>query len=309
MADNFQNLTDLAKINDKNTNDYGISDLLDDAPLLKVLAADVASNGLTHKYLKETGAPSVGFRAINVGRENSKSADTVVSVDLKLLDASFAVDKALADGYRGGPEVFLAREARRHLKAAFAAAESQIINGTSADGFDGMSDALLLANAMTVNAGGTTAATGSSVYAVRTSDSGTDVQAILGQEGQIAIADPVVQAIEDVTNGGRYAGYFSTIQAWMTLQVGGVFSLGRVANVTADSGKTLDDDKLAELLSRFPASRPPSYFVLNRRSLKQLQQSRTATNATGAPAPFPTEAFGIPIIVTDAISSTETLLS
>jgi hypothetical protein len=46
---------------------------------------------------------------------------------------------------------------------------------------------------------------------------------------------------------------------------------------------------------------------MNRRSLRQLQQSRTATNSTGAPAPFPTEAFGVPIVVTDALLSTEAL--
>jgi hypothetical protein len=32
-----------------------------------------------------------------------------------------------------------------------------------------------------------------------------------------------------------------------------------------------------------------------------LQASRTATNPTGAPAPFPENAFGIPIVVTDAL--------
>jgi len=39
--------------------------------------------------------------------------------------------------------------------------------------------------------------------------------------------------------------------------------------------------------------------------LKQLRDSRTATNVTGAPAPRPTEVEGIPIIVTDAIVNTE----
>jgi hypothetical protein len=59
----------------------------------------------------------------------------------------------------------------------------------------------------------------------------------------------------------------------------------------------------------FPASRGPNYVVMNRRSLGQLQRSRTATNPTGAPAPFPQEAFGVPIVVTDQINSTETLLT
>jgi hypothetical protein len=53
----------------------------------------------------------------------------------------------------------------------------------------------------------------------------------------------------------------------------------------------------------------PTILVMNRRSLKQLQESRTATNATGAPAPFPSEAFGVPILVTDAITNTEALLT
>ena len=79
--------------------------------------------------------------------------------------------------------------------------------------------------------------------------------------------------------------------------------------LTADTGKGLTDLLIADLLSRFPASRPPTELVMNRRSLMQLQKSRTATNATGAPAPIPTESFGVPIIVTDQISSTEALVS
>ena len=71
----------------------------------------------------------------------------------------------------------------------------------------------------------------------------------------------------------------------------------------------MTDALLAQLIEKFPAGRGPNYLVMNRRSLRQLQASRTATNPTGAPAPFPSEAFGIPIVVTDAISSTEALLS
>ncbi len=63
------------------------------------------------------------------------------------------------------------------------------------------------------------------------------------------------------------------------------------------------------MLALFPAGKAPSYIVMNRTSLKQLQQSRTATNATGAPAPFPSEAFGVPIIVTDSIVSTEAIVA
>jgi hypothetical protein len=48
---------------------------------------------------------------------------------------------------------------------------------------------------------------------------------------------------------------------------------------------------------------------MSRTSLFELQASRTATNPTGAPAPFPTEAFGVPIIVTDSIPEDEAALN
>jgi len=67
---------------------------------------------------------------------------------------------------------------------------------------------------------------------------------------------------------------------------------------------------LYELVSRFPVGREPQAFFMNRRTLERLRKSRTAVNATGAPAPTPTElAGGIPIIVTDAIMNTEETLA
>ena len=111
MADSFLTLADLAKVNDQNNADYGISDLLDEAPVLRTMAAE-PTDGDTHKYLKQTGAPTVGFRTVNDGRENTKSADTEVTVTLKLLDCSFVVDKAIADQYRFGASAYIGREAR-----------------------------------------------------------------------------------------------------------------------------------------------------------------------------------------------------
>jgi hypothetical protein len=45
------------------------------------------------------------------------------------------------------------------------------------------------------------------------------------------------------------------------------------------------------------------------RSLRQLRDSRTATNAVGAPAPTPTDVDGIPIYPTLGITDTEALLT
>lgn len=313
MADTFTSLADLVKINDQNLADLNISDLLDDAPLLRALAADVASNGTEHKYLKETGAPTVGFRAVNTPVDNSVSADTLVTETLKILDASFAADKAVADAYKNGAMAFLGREGRRHLKAALSHAEKQIINGTGneADGFNGLTDAAgldALADEMVYNAGGTTAATASSVWLIRTNEDGNDCQIITGNDGLISMGDPVEQALTIDGSSGRFPGYFVSIIGWLALQVGGARSIGRIANVTEDAGKTLTDDLIYEALALFPASRQPNRIAMSRRSLKQLRASRTATNATGAPAPRPTDVDGIPIVVTDSITNTEALL-
>lgn len=310
MADSFLTLADLVKINDKNLADINVTDLLDDAPFMKALAADFSSNGTSHKYVKETGAPVVGFRTVNTGRENTKSSDTLVTIDLKILDGSFKVDKALADAYFRGAESYIQREAFRHLKAAFFVAEQQFINGTDSDidGFTGMADAIAPGDDMTVDAGGS-AASGSggsdltSVWLVRTLNDGTEVSAILGQSGEIQIDESVVQRVED-GDGKHYTAYWTPIQGWLGLQVGSANSIVRIHSLD-DSTHKLTDNLIYEGLSLFPASRQPNLIVMNRRSLKQLRASRTATNVTGAPAPRPTEVDGIPIIVTDAITSND----
>ncbi|MCR9230447.1 MAG: hypothetical protein NXI29_05500 [bacterium] len=313
MADTYETLADIAKINDHNLADVMVSDLLDDAPLLARLAAGVASNGDKHKYEKEVGAPVVGFRDVNAGIEHSVSTDEIVTIALKILDASTRTDKAAADIWKGGPLAFVARKNRRSLKSAFATAEKQIIYGTGnkADGFVGLADAdtlNALADPMVTDAGGTTASKASSVYLIRTNDDGTDCTLITGNEGNISIGEVMEQEVQDAT-GKHYHAYVTAIMAWLGLQIGSIYSVGRIVNLTADDGKGLTDDLIYDALSAFPASRQPNLIAMNRRSLKQLRASRTATNKTGAPAPRPTEVEGIPIVTTDSIVSTEELVA
>lgn len=314
MADAFETLAEMLVINDMNLADIEVTDLLDDAPFLRALAAEPASDGSKHKYTKETGAPVVGFRAPNTGIEHSKSTDTLVTIDLKFLDASTQVDTAIADLWKkGGVEAFLARKNYRSLKAAFSQAEKQIIYGTDneSDGYVGLADAATLdalEDAMVINAGGTTADTGSSVYLIRTNGDGADVTVIGGNDGKITMGDTVKQQVDD-TDGKHYWAYCTEIAAWLGLQIGSAQSAGRIVNLTEDAGKGLTDDLIYELLAEFPASRQPNLIIMNRRSQKQLRASRTATNNTGAPAPRPTEVEGIPIITTDSLLNTEALIA
>lgn len=311
MANDYYDLTELAKINDANVVDLGLSDILEDAPFLASLAAVPASNGTVHKWNKQTTSPTTGFRAVNDGRENDKAEDTTVTENLKILDASFAVDMALAGGYKGGADALIEREAKRALKSAFFSAESQLINGTGADsgGFNGLADLATidaLADAMVVDAGGTTATTASSLYAMRTGED--EVAVVIGNDGMIDMSEPIIQRIAGSATGFLPA-YFVAISGWLSLQYGAAKSVGRIVNLTDDSGKGLTDDLVFELLKEFPATRLPNMLLTNRRSREQLRKSRTATNATGTPAPTPTEVGGIPLVITDAISEVEALIA
>ena len=233
---------------------------------------------------------------------------------LKILDGSFAVDKALADAYQnGGADAYLLKELIRTMRQKLFAAESQVINGVNSDagGFVGLrDDAQLnaLADTMVVEAGtaGTTADVQTSVYLVRSGDD--DVAVIAGNDGNFDVAEePVV--IEKVVNPGTdnkvYPAYYTAVCGHMGLQYGGAFSAARLCNVET----ALTDDDIYNALSQFPASRPPTHIAMNRTALKLLRNSRTATNATGTGAPFPTEVEGIPIVVSDAVTSTEAIVA
>jgi len=294
MAESSNTLAGLIQLNDMNLADIDVSDLLQGAPLLQVLNAEPASNGTQHKYLKETLAPGVAFRDVNTGIVNAASQDTLVTVALKLMDASFDRDKGLISEFKDGGDSFMAKEAMRSIKAAFSSAEKQLINGTGADsdGNTGLADTLSDLGDMVISAGGAVADKQTSVYFIR--DGRDDVSAIMGNEGQISMGEmyDTVVGTAEATNKG-YGAKRIDILAWMAL----------------DAVATLTDDLISDMLALFPAGKAPSYIVMNRTSLKQLQQSRTATNATGAPAPFPSEAFGVPIVVTDSIVSTEAIVT
>jgi len=114
------------------------------APVIAALPAIAASNGTVHKQSVMTQLPVTGFRTENAGRDFDHSVDRIDTVDLKILDWSWAVDKAVADSSRfaGGKSEYVAREGRRHVMSAMFNLEQQWINGTNhmADGFLGLAD-------------------------------------------------------------------------------------------------------------------------------------------------------------------------
>lgn len=313
MADDLLTISDL--VADKlDLSPAQISDLEQAVPFLNSLPMVEASNGTEHKYTKETGAPVVGFRAANAGRDMDHSVDTLVTLSLKILDWTWVVDKAVADAWQKGREMFIGREGLRHLRAALKKFESQIIYGDQAPGdtagFAGMVDSSTVdavADDRVVNAGGDTADSCSSVWMVRIGED--DIAGVYKGDGVAEVGETVV--VERVVNPGTdnktFPAYYTPGCSWVGVQVGGINSMARIANLDFDH--PLTDDLLSQLLEVFPEDREPTHIVMNRHSRGQLQRSRTATNATGAEAPRPTDYEGIPIISTSSVLSTEAVLA
>ena len=315
MAHNIPSLAELIAQNDKGLDDVYISELLQDAPFLAALYAKEASNGTTHEYLKTTTAPTVGFREIGAGRDHSKTGRVKVTATLKLLDASFHLDAAYAEKHKSGVEGAMDSEGVEHVKAAFAMGEKQLIYGVAgggeADGFTGLSDVATinaLNDDLVEDAGGSSNLT--SVYLVRTGD--MDAALVAGTDGlgnMLSVGEYNKQFIPDANNK-LYAAYCSDIHAWIAMQIGNKHSLGRIVNIDVETpANGLTDNLISKALARFPATRKPNLMLMSTKAQAQLQQSRTATNATGAEAPLPTAAFNVPIVVSDAVQNDETAVA
>lgn len=317
MSETLGTLAHVLLIGDRNLVDAGCTEVLNDSPVLRALYATTASHGNKHQYLKEDGAPTVGFRPVNTGRTNVAGTDVEVNFDLKYLDPSWDIDVAIADAVpasKGGAVGYLDRGSKRNIRQALFGAEKQFFYGTGndSDGFVGLNVATTLRykdSLMVVDATGSTANTGSSVWFMRTDDTETEAMVVLGGTGNISVPEEAL-IIQKVDGSGKpYAAYFVPMGGYMGLQVGSKYSIGRICNLTAQAGKGLTDALIYQMLAKFPASRRPTFMSMNMRSLEQLRSSRTATNSTGAPAPLPTEVANVPIIVTDSIVSTEPILT
>jgi len=260
--------------------------------------------GLNYKTLVRKTLPTVGFRNANEGTAVGKSIYENRLFECFIFNPPWECDKAVADGHEDGAQVYIAREGVGMMEASFISLGSQFYYGTGNDakGFPGLVQ--VVDSSMVIDATGTTDDTASSVYAVRWGEK--NVQWLYGLNGQLDLSDvSEVRLMDD--NNNPYMAYHQEILARPGLQVGSTYSVARIKKLTADAGKGLTDDLLFQLLEKFPAGVVPDVIFMSRRSRQQLRKSRTATNATGSPAPMPTEFEGIPIYPTDSLKDTEKL--
>jgi hypothetical protein len=112
----------------------------------------------------------------------------------------------------------------------------------------------------------------------------------------------------DGANSQKRNCFVQVIESWMSLAMESTRAGARLVNIN-DGANKLSDNLWSSLFERFDESNPPTHIVMNKRSRRQLQQSRTATSPTGAPAPWPEEWNGIPIISSKAITNYTTAVA
>jgi hypothetical protein len=308
----------LLQIAQRNGSD-GLAGLIDEASKAhpEILIVPVRTiKGTQYKTLIRTSVPTGGsFRGANEGVVAGKSGYENRLVECFIFDKRWECDKAVADASEDGRAAFIADEAGGVMEGAMQDLAAQFYygkgTGGQAGGFPGLINQYDAA-AMVVDAGGTTASTGSSVWFMRLGNK--DVTMVLGQGGSLQMSDVRVESIapdaDEPTK--KTDGYVQTLTAWTGCQVGSKTSVVRIKKLTEDAGKGLTDDLISDALAKFPAGKGPTVCFMTQRSLRQLQKSRTATTPTGADAPWPTELVGvdgqkITIKVTDAILNSEAL--
>lgn len=316
---------DLAKAN---SNDV-VGDLIEEtatfAPELSVFdSEDLQEPGqLSYETLHRTSLPSVAFANAGEGFTPTKSQFDLKKHECFRFGGRIEAARHIADNWRrGGVGGYQATEAAGVMQAALILLGKQIWYGRSYDGkgFPGMKAFTAFGGTYTYNAAGTTASTASSVYLVKFGEKYCRLIAGRARNGNglIDLPDFRIGDMDDPNDSTkRIEAYISELSSYVGLQIASEFSVVRIANLTADSTKTLTDAKLTSAMALFPANFKPDAIFMSRRSRSQLQSSRTVTlfgQGMTRPdqelvAPLPTSFEGVPIVVTDSILDTDAIES
>lgn len=272
--------------------------------------------GTSYKTLVRTGYPTAQFRSANEGTPRSKSSFENRVVETYIIDSQVGADKAVADAWEpGGAPAYQMIEAAGVLEGVHRRIAKSIYYGNSpasvtaglgdAKGFPGFIDCYDNTAAHEIDATGSTAKT--SVWAVKLGIK--DVHMIEGGNSTLSLLPEWrIQSLLD-SNNNPFTAYVNSLMGWLGMQVGSVNSLIRIKNIGTDTGKGFTDALGQAALELFPTGVFPDYFICNRRSRRQLTQSRQplATGAlpTNVIVPLATEIEGVPLLVTDAISNNE----
>lgn len=261
-----------------------------------------------YKVLSRVELPDSYFRNDYAGVPNTVGKFSVEDVVCHYLDSSFEADLKPLNEYVGGPGVFMSDELVAHLQGLWLKVAKQTWYGTNADasGFLGIGSFLSdLNNPQVVDAGGT-GANCTSVYAIQTGRQ--RVAYAWGYEGAVDVSSLYMSKTADPVDPAKFYNVMrQNVSCHIGLQIGTPKALGRIANIDEDHPLTYE--MIARLISKMGVMYRPELLFMNNRALHMLSITRPETGGLaspqGLPAIVPTEAYGVPIKVSEAISDEE----
>jgi hypothetical protein len=315
-------MLDVAKLNGNDAVVGLIEENLMSAPEARLFPMRTI-RGTTFKTVKRIALPSTSFRAANGGFTESKSRFEEALVSTRIFGGLIKVDAAVADALEDGRAGMVAAESSGIMESALRELGSQIWYGTSndANGFGGLKDFTTVGTStvgdvalpFTVDAGGTTPATASSVYLVKF---GPQYCQMIGGNGDaFNLGEFKEQLMTAASGSGESIHLFAQLQGWIGLSIQSQHSVRRIFDLTDETGKKLTDALLYQAMDTFPVGIRPDAIFMSRRSASQLQASRTVTlfgSGSGRPsqpivAPRPIDFEGVPIVETDSILNTDVI--
>jgi hypothetical protein len=263
-------------------------------------------SGLSYTSWFMVELPTVGFRKLGDGIAASKGRYEQREFKCFLFGGRAEAERAAAAAEKGGMPALEAKATKATMLSALVELGQQIFYGVSneADGFPGLKAFTPFGGAYTYNATGSTDNTASSVYGVKF---GEDyAQLISGPGNPFSLGDFRDQDILG-NNSLPVPGRVADLEGWIGLQLKHKASVVRGCNFTAQTGKGVTDRILGLMLDLLPTGVKPDAWFMNKRSRRQLADSRSTPEHVYADTP--TESNGIPIICTDTILNTDAIES
>ncbi|WPX40116.1 hypothetical protein QET93_011290 [Akkermansia sp. N21116] len=317
----FLTLLDIQKKNGTSKDVAMIDEIMMTAPEVTSVSSRTIA-GTTAKTYIRTGVPRVGFRMPNAPADYVASTYEVRTLELFSMSTLVFVDDLILEASVDGPASVMSAETIGVAQGCALSLGSQMFYGKriDKDGFPGLYEFIDDSMLMSANEAKKDTEEGTSVYAIVEGPRG--VQWYYGNGSGMKLGPWADKELpRKLENGeiGSVPGKGAKLNSWVAIVNHSKLTAARLKNIGDAEGTTLDDDKIADLLMRFPSGIKPTKLIMNRKALNQLRKSRqiVAASVNGGSvgggsittAPIPTDAFGIPILVTDSILDNESDLS
>jgi len=258
-------------------------------------------NGTGYDTLVRTALGAVAFRNANEGTARTEDTYENRRYTTFIMDPVWFVDKAVADRSEDGWQALLADMAAGKLEAASQAMSSQFYYGVDNDskGYPGLQAQVDSGLLVDLSGSGSTCTT---IWAVKWGP--RYLRWILGANGLFEARAPELVTKQD-GDGNDFRAYEAGMTYYPGLALENAYAIGAIQNI--DSTHKCDDDDVAALLELMAEKGVrPDVLYMHPIAQEYIREARTATNATGAPAPLPMDVHGIPIHPTLGIVKTET---